>query len=179
MSYSLGLQFPFSKLKERQFEMSKYIDSPNQIPLVIFPENTKTNRQAVLAIRSNLFDMIYTLIQQHEKILLRSELITKPTGLNNTTDRNGYKKLLQSCNQLSTSIQIYSQDIPNDTFSLTSQYDKSKFPTLSSYLDLNLQEYLMENTNRNTVSLDCKKHLAFLNYFETTQTNGSYIKKNE
>lgn len=179
ISYSLGLQFPIAKSNENPFEVAKYIDSPNQIPLVIFPENTKTNRQAVLNIKSNLLDGIYKLIQQHEKILLRSEIITKPTNLNNTTDKKGYRKLLQNCNQLSTFINIYSQDIPNDTFSSDIQYDKSKFRSLSSYLDLNLQEYLMENTSRNTVNIDSKKHLTFLDYYETTQTNGSYIKKDE
>ena len=46
-------------MKDKKFDVENYITEKNQIPIIIFPECTKTNRQAILNIRSNLMDEIY------------------------------------------------------------------------------------------------------------------------
>ena len=154
----------------------------NQIPMVIFPECTKTNRHGVLSIRSNLMDSIYSLVNEHERLLLRSEFYVKKFiyfNPNNTTDSWGIGKLFWTCCQLYNTIEIFSQDISNTTFEKESVYDRSKFNSISEFLDANLQSYLTEPNYRNVVSLTAKDHISFLEYFNQTSKDkdGSYVKK--
>ena len=182
MKYSLGLRFPTIKnvSKKRKFEIEKYIEKPQQVPLVIFPEGTKTDRFGVLKIRSNLLDNLYKFINEHENVLIRSEIIQKQNGDYNTTDVYGFKYLFKLCQRYSTKIEIYSQDIQNDTFNdKNAEYDKKKFPNIESYLDSILQEYLMEINHRNSVSLCSFDHIKFLDYYNKTSADASYVKKDK
>lgn len=114
--------------------------------------------------------MLYNLIEDHGKILLRSEIISKRFKFynpNNTTEYLGLKTLFLTCSQLINIIEIYSQDISNSNFDKTNSYDITKFKTIEENLDSNLQELLAEPSQRNIV-----KDTINLGF---SQAKGSYI----
>lgn len=177
--YSLGLKFPTVKdiKQKRKFDIEKHLESPNQVPLVIFPECTKTNRYGILKIRSNLLDSLYKFVSEHNMTLIRSEIFINGNGDYNTTDVSGLSHLLHLCQRYYTKVEIYSQDIPNDTFSSkNAEFDRKKYPSIELYLDSNLQDYLMEIIHRNSVSLSCFDHIKFIEYFNKTSSDSSYVK---
>ena len=168
-------------MKDKKFDVENYITEKNQIPIIIFPECTKTNRQAILNIRSNLMDEIYEITRNHQKILMRSEIYINSNGDYNTIDKSGFKSLFQLCRRLNTQINIYSQDIPSDTFSDEDvQFDNKEFKNFNYYLDYNLKKYLMEPNHRYIVSFSSKDHIKFLDYYNQTHSDkqGKYVKKN-
>ena len=178
--FSLGNRFPVASEDGVKFDFEKYILEPSHLPMVIFPECSKTNRMGVLSIRSNLFDKIYELVKNHEKILIRSEIIINKNGDYNTTDAKGYKSLFWLCLNYHVLIDIYSQDVLNDTFSDEDvEYDKKKFKTVNEYFDFNLQELLMDPNHRSTVKLSYKDLIKFIDYYNKTSSdkNASYVKK--
>jgi hypothetical protein len=151
----MGLKFLNTKTKKfSAFDIETYVQKHNQIPLVIFPENTKTNRKGVLSIRSNLMDILYKVINDHGKILIRSEIVVKKFkyfGPSNTTEFLGLWKLFWTLCQLYNEIEIYSQDIPNSNFDKGMNFDRIKFNRVEDFLDVNLQSQLVEPNNRNIV----------------------------
>ena len=168
-------------MKDKKFDVENYITEKNQIPIIIFPECTKTNRQAILNIRSNLMDEIYEITRNHQKILMRSEIYINSNGDYNTIDKSGFKSLFQLCRRLNTQINIYSQDIPSDTFSDEDvQFDNKEFKNFNYYLDYNLKKYLMEPNHRYIVGFSFKDHIKFLDYYNQTHSDkqGKYVKKN-
>ena len=180
--YALGLPFPqvTDKNKYTKFNFDKYILEPNHVPLVIFPECTKTNRHGILTIRSNLLDVVYKLLLSHDKLILRSEIVINKEGIYNTTDKYGLVFLFNMCCRYLTKVEIISQDIPHETFDINEvEYSKEKFPTVQMYLDSNLQQYLMDLNHRNSVNLSWKDHIDFLDYYKKTSgdSKGDYVKE--
>ena len=178
-SYGLGIKFNKYNPKKKYFDIKKYLDqNKNRRPLLIFPEATKSNRLAVLPIRSNLMDEIYKRAQNNN-INIRSEIIINKNYEINTTDTFGLKSLFFLCCSFYTSIEVCSQDIKNDNFSgENDDYDKNKYNNFNSYLDSVVQEYLMEPSHRNTVSLNSIDHERFIEYFTKTNkdSKANYIK---
>ena len=159
-SYGLGIKF------NRFNPKKKYFDT------------TKSNRLAVLPIRSNLMDEIYKMAQKNS-INIRSEIIINKNYDINTTDTFGLKSLFNLCCNFCTPIEICSQDIKNDNFSdENNDYDQNKYNNFNSYLDSILQEYLMEPLHRNVVSLNSFDHERFIEYFKKTNkdSKANYIK---
>ena len=157
-SYGLGIKFNKFNPKKKYFDFNKYLDKKNNRPLLIFPEATKSNRLAVLSIRSNLMDEIYKRVQSNNIKL---------------------KSLFILCCNFYTSIEIYSQDIKNDNFLEENiDYDKNKYNNLNCYLDSIVQEYLMEPMHRNVVSLNTFDHERFIDYFNKTNkdSKANYVK---
>jgi hypothetical protein len=178
-SYGLGIKFNRFNPKKKYFDINKYFEqNKNGRPLLIFPEATKSNRLAVLPIRSNLMDEIYKMAQKNS-INIRSEIIINKNYDINTTDTFGLKSLFNLCCNFCTSIEICSQDIKNDNFSEeNNDYDQNKYNNFNSYLDSILQEYLMEPLHRNVVSLNSFDHERFIEYFKKTNkdSKANYIK---
>ena len=126
-------------------------------------------------------DEIYEISRNHQNILMRSEIYINLNGDHNTIDKNGFKSLFQLCRRLNTQINIYSQDIPSDTFSDEDvQFDNKEFKNFNDYLDYNLKKYLMEPNHRYIVSFSSKDHIKFLDYYNQTHSDkqGNYVKKN-
>ena len=177
-SYGLGIKFNKFNPKKKYFDFNKYLDKKNNRPLLIFPETTKSNRLAVLSIRSNLMDEIYKRAQNNN-INIRVEIIINKNYEINTTDTFGLKSLFILCCNFYTSIEIYSQDIKNDNFLEENiDYDKNKYNNLNCYLDSIVQEYLMEPMHRNVVSLNTFDHERFIDYFNKTNkdSKANYVK---
>ena len=168
-SYGLGIKFNRFNPKKKYFDINKYFEqNKNGRPLLIFPEATKSNRLAVLPIRSNLMDEIYKMAQKNS-INIRSEIVINKNYDINTTDTFGLKSLFNLCCNFCTPIEICSQDIKNDNFSEeNNDYEQNKYNNFNSYLDSILQEYLMEPLHRNVVSLNSFDHERFIEYFKKT-----------
>jgi hypothetical protein len=181
--YGSGIKFPkyIPTKKNKYFDLNNYLDNnKNGRPVVIFPEATKSNRLAVLDIRSNLMDQIYRRAQKNLNI--RSEFVINKKYEINTTDTFGMKSLFNLCCNFYTPIEVYSQDIKNENFiEEDAEYDSDKFSSFNLYLDSVIQEYLMEPTHRNCVSLNSFEHEKFIDYFKKTNTDSkaNYVKKNE
>lgn len=114
-------------------------------------------------------DALYTLTNEHNKILLRSEIVIKRFkhfSPSNTTEYHGYRKLFWTCCQLINKVELYSQDIMNNNFDKTIDYDKKKYNKVEEVLDANLQSYLVEPENRNIVYI--------YNYLAFSQLERSY-----
>jgi hypothetical protein len=154
--YGMGLKFlSTSKTTSSAFNVSEYIVQDNQTPLVIFPEATKTNRKAVIAIRSNLMDTVYDLINEHGNLLIRSEIVVKKFKYfnpSNTTDHTGIKTLLHTLSQVFNEVEVVSQDIPNGNFDKSKKAEQNISSENSvEYFDTILQSHLMEPLVRNSV----------------------------
>jgi hypothetical protein len=179
--FSLGLKFLNTKNKYNKFDLENHILRPNQIPIVIFPENTKTNRKGILVIRSNLLDDIYNNINSHTKMLFRAEIIEHQFTYfspKNTTEFYGFKTLFWTCSQIYNKVNIYSQDLTlSSGFDKSQEFDRKKFRNVTEFIDNNLQTYLCEPNNRQTVSLSSVDHILFLDYFNETQNSVKYVKK--
>ena len=178
--YGAGIKFPKKIKNATYFDIDNYLAKKNNEPLVIFPEVTKSNRLAVLEIRSNLMDKIYQKVTNN-KINLRSEIMVNKNYDINTTDTVGVKSLFLLCCNLYAQIDIYSQDIKNEIFNDENlDYDSKKYTTKNLYFDFLIQEYLMEPSSRNTVSLNSKDHEKFIEYFKKTSSDykANYIKNN-
>jgi hypothetical protein len=180
--YGAGIKFNKFNPKKKYFDINKYLkENPNGRPLLIFPEATKSNRLAILSIRSNLMDNIYKMAKEN-KINIRSEIIINKNYEINTTDTLGLKSLFNLCSYFYTPIEVCSQDIKNENFSEeNSDYDKSKYDNFNLYLDSIIQEYLMEPIHRNTVSLNSFDHEKFVEYFRKTNkdSKANYVRSNK
>ena len=183
--YGSGIKFPkyLSSKKNKYFDLNNYLDkNKNGKPVVIFPEATKSNRLAVLPIRSNLMDQIYQRAQNKKANLnIRSEIIINKKYEINTTDTFGMKSLFNLCCSFYTPIEVYSQDIKNENLIEENvEYDTNKYTSFNLYLDSIIQEYLMEPSHRNCVSLNSFDHEKFIEYFKKTNTDSkaNYVKKN-
>ena len=178
-SYGLGIKFNRFNPKKKYFDINKYLNqNKNGRPLLIFPEATKSNRLAVLPIRSNLMDEIYKR-EQKNNINIRAEIIINKNYEINTTDTFGLKSLFNLCSNFYTSVEIYSQDIKNDNFlEENCDYDKNKYENINCYFDSIIQEYLMEPMHRNAVSLNSFDHERFIEYFNKTNkdSKANYVK---
>ena len=181
--YGSGIKFPKYNKNKKYFDLNNYLDNnKNSKPIVIFPEVTKSNRLAVLPIRSNLMDQIYSMAQNNKNLNIRSEIIINKKYEINTTDTFGLKSLFNLCCNFYTPIEVYSQDIKNDNFiEENAEYDTDKYKSFNLYLDSIIQEYLMEPIHRNCVSLNCFDHEKFIEYFKKTNkdSKANYVKKNE
>jgi len=179
--FGMGLKFLSTETKKyKSFDIEKYIQSSNQIPLVIFPENTKTNRKGVLKVRSNLMDNLYTMINDHSKILIRAEVYSKCfkyNDVNNTTEYHGVKTLFFICSQFINYANVYTQDILNANFSKEADYDKKAFRNSEEYLDDVLQSFISDHDNRLRVGFSSVDHIKFLEYFHETNKTTDYVKK--
>ena len=127
-------------------------------------------------------DLIYNLVNEHGKLLLRSEIIVKRFTYfnpNNTTEYSGMKTLLHTLSQIYNNVEVVTQDIPNNNFEKGLNFDKTKFNRIEDYFDNNLQSHLAEPNSRNIVSLNSTDHVRFLEYFHQTNKDASYIKKDD
>lgn len=182
LTYGLGLKFLRQPNKFTPFRIEDYVMRDNQIPMVVFPESTKTNRVGVLNIRSNLMDKVYDIVNDHGRILIRSEIAVKKFKYfspDNTTDTLGLKSLLNTTSQVYNNLEVVVQDIPNNNFDKTITYDRTKYKTIEEFMDSNLQSHLVEPNSRNIVSLTAKDHISFLQYFHETSKDASYVKKGD
>ena len=182
--YGAGIKFPKYNKNKKYFDLNNYLDNNrNGKPIIIFPEATKSNRLAVLPIRSNLMDQIYERAKDKQKNLnIRSEIIINKKYEINTTDTFGMKSLFNLCCNFYTPIEVYSQDIKNENFiEENAEYDTDKYNTFNLYLDSIMQEYLMEPIHRNCVSLNSFDHEKFIEYFKKTNkdSKANYVKRNE
>ena len=177
--YGAGIKFIKYNPKKKYFDFNNYLDkNKNERPLLIFPEATKSNRLAVLPIRSNLMDDIYKRAQKNI-INIRSEIIINKNYEINTTDTFGLKSIFNLCCNFYSPVELYSQDIKNSNFlEDNNEYDKTKFTNFNLYLDSIIQEYLMEPMHRNLVSLNSFDHEKFIEYFRKTNkdSKANYIK---
>ena len=101
-------------------------------------------------------DLIYKLANDHQRLLLRSEIIVKKLNNytlspDNTTDNFGILRLFCICSQLYYDIDIISQDILITNLDKSQLYDKIKYNKIEEYLDNMIQGYLYEPKNRNVV----------------------------
>jgi hypothetical protein len=181
--FGMGLKFLSTDTKKyKAFNVENYIENTNQIPLVVFPENTKTNREGVLNIRSNNMDTLYRLINIHGKLLYRSEIFVKKYKYfttYNTTEYYGLKNLILTASQIYNTVEIYSQDIPNVNFEKNTNCERNKYKTNEEYFDDNLQSLLHYPSHRNNVSSTSVDHISFLGYFHATNTHTKYVTKEE
>ncbi len=149
----MGLKF-LSGNNYRRFDINTHFaDREEAVPLVIFPECTKTNRKGVLSIRSNLMDELYTLVGS-KRILVWSEYAVvryKYFSPNNTTEYLGIKDLFHTLSQVYNSIDIYSMMIHNQDLNRNATYDKLKFKSVEEYLDNNIQSCIADPVNKNIV----------------------------
>lgn len=184
--YGSGIKFPkySANKKNKYFDLQNYLDkNKDGQPIIIFPEATKSNRLAVLPIRSNLMDSIYERAKNKQKSLnIRSEIIINKTYEINTTDTFGLKSLFNLCCSFYTPIEVYSQDIKNENFvEEYAEYDNDVYKSFNLYLDSVVQEYLMDPSHRNRVSLNTFEHEKFVEYFKKTNkdSRANYVRKNE
>jgi hypothetical protein len=103
-------------------------------------------------------DLIYRLANEHQKLLLRSEIVVKKINNytlypNNTTDYYGLVRLFYICCQLYYEVDVISQDILNSNLDKSQLYEKLKYKKVEEYLDTVIQGYLYEPKNRNLVSI--------------------------
>jgi hypothetical protein len=179
-AYGAGIKFDKYNQNKKYFDIVSYLRNKNKKrPLLIFPEVTKSNRLAVLSIRSNLMDTIYKELKNNENINIRSELIINKNHEINTTDTFGLKHLFNLCCNYYIPIELYSQDIKNENLlEENNQYDNNKYQNYNIYLDSIIQEYLMEPNHRNTVSIDSFEHEKFIEYFKKTNkdSKANYVK---
>ena len=183
--YGIGIKFPKNNSNDtnKYFNLKNYLDKNKQSkPLVIFPEATKSNRLAVLRVRSNLMDEIYdNAIKRRNNFKIRSEIIMNKKHDINTTDTFGIKSLFSLCCNFYTPVEIYSQDIDSGNFIEENlEYDKEKYPNFNLYLDSVIQENLMELNHRNCVFLNSFDHEKFIDYYKKTSSDSkaNYVKRN-
>jgi len=103
-------------------------------------------------------DLIYRLANEHQKLLLRSEIVVKKINNytlspNNTTDYHGLVRLFYVCSQFYYEVDVISQDILTSNLDNSQLYDKLKYNKVEEYLDSVIQGYLYEPKNRNVVSI--------------------------
>jgi hypothetical protein len=101
-------------------------------------------------------DKLYTIIEEHGKILLRSERYIcrfKHFSPNNTTEISGLKKTFLASSQVYNYFELYSNDIPNANFDKTLKYDRNKFSKIEEFFDNNLQESIVDPNNHNLVKI--------------------------
>ena len=101
-------------------------------------------------------DLIYKFANDHQRLLLRSEIIVKKINNytlspDNTTDYLGILRLFYISSQLIYDIDIISQDILITNLDKSQLYDKIKYNKIEEYLDNVIQEYLYDPKNRNVV----------------------------
>lgn len=163
-----------------EFE-KEIIQSTNFTPIVIFPENFKTTREASLQIRSNVMDTIYKyfLLDKIQVICHISIYKFNYFCPNNTTDRKGIKNLFEILSQFYNDVSYQSILINKNNFDL-SLVDKSYVKTFKSdefYFDSLIQENLTHPEFRNNrVSLTCLNGMEFLDFYEKTASNTEYTK---
>lgn len=73
-------------------------------------------------------------------------------------------------------MEVYSQDLYNDTFTQKGKFDRRKFKTETEYYDDYIQESIMDALNRYTVGLTSLDHISFLDYFNQTSKSTEYVK---
>lgn len=125
-------------------------------------------------------DLIYKMVNEHQKLLIRSEIVVKKLNCysfspNNTTDYYGFVRLFYICSQLFYEVDVISQDILNSNLDKSQSFDKLKYNKVEEYLDSVVQEYLYEPKNRNLLSLSCLDHMAFLEYYHQTHKEVKYV----
>ena len=171
--YGIGNKFP----KEgKLFDFEYFLKNSNE-QVVIFPENTKTNRLGILNIRSNLMDTIYKNILE-DKIVVRAEIINNNSNICNTTSFLGLGALFKLLCNFTISIDIYSQDIRNQSFKEEElEIDRSKYPQNNLFYDYMIQELLMNPINRNVVKFNSLDHEKFIKYYNKTHSSRNYVNK--
>ena len=173
--YAAGIRFPKVDKKDKGTVILDVINKG----AVLFPEGTKSNRLAVLKIRSNVMSEIYGKVVEG-KIRIRSEIVVNKNSYFNTTDTLGVFSLFSLCQSIYTPIEIISQDIPSATYS-AEDFDSETFETTDEYFDHITQEFLMEPSARNVVNLGAKEHEMFLEYYKKTSGDrkGKYVELSE
>lgn len=190
--YAMGIRIQTYNSREEMLKIkdsSSYYDIERALnhetydsslaPLVIFPEGTKTTREASLAIRSNIMDVIYSAFLEKRCNLFCEISYIKYTYFypNNSTDKIGLKNLIELCSQLLNVVYIQTTIINIENFNL-SIIDKSllnKFKDKDYYYDSLIQENLTFTVFRNnSVSKTCLDHIDFLNFYEISAKSTQY-----
>ena len=185
ISYASGIKIPYYSTDE---EANKYdnidLTKLTNHTLVIFPECSKTTREASLNIRSNIMDTIYSEFIKGRINLYSDISIYKYTYFypNNTTDRRGIRNIFNLLCQVYNKVKIQTNrlnpinfDVENVDRQLVQRYKNKNY-----YYDSLIQENLTNTEFRNnTVTLNCLDHLKFLDFFEETATSTEYVKKKD
>lgn len=193
LKYALGINIAkFDNADEKKtltssynyFDLEKdFINTNDFTPIVIFPEGTKTTREATLSIRSSVMDDIY------KNLMLNKIQVACHVSLykykyfcpNNTVERKGIKNLFETVSQLYNEVLYFSILLNKNNFD-TSLVDRTLVKAYSSeeyYYDSLVQENLTHPEFRNNkVSLTCLDGLKFLEFYEKTATNTDYVKEN-
>jgi hypothetical protein len=193
LNYALGINImKFDSAEEKKiisssnshFDFEKdFINSNDSSPIVIFPEGTKTTREATLSIRSSVMDDIYKyLIGNKIQVACHVSLFSyKYFCPNNTVERKGVKCLFNTVSQLYNEVKYFSILLNKNNFD-TSLVDRTLVKMYSSeeyYYDSLIQENLTHPEFRNNkVSLTCLDGLKFLEFYEKTATSTDYVKEN-
>lgn len=192
LKYSIGIKINTYKNKEEKqviknssnyFNLEKQItESSDNTPIVIFPEATKTTREASLKIRSNVMDLIYKLIKSDKVQVLCHVSIYKNEyfNINNTTETKGFVSLFNTLSQLYNVVEYQVVLLNKNNFNMEI-IDKSvlrQFSTEEEYYDSLVQENLTDPSYRNNrCNLDALDCISFLEFYKQTSTNTNYVKK--
>lgn len=181
--YGIGVKIPtYSSKNNKKITSTLISEIDSSSPIVIFPEGTKTTREATLNIHSNVLNQIYDEFLQERLTIYCEILVYKYTYFcpNNTTDRKGFLNLLQIMSQVYNSVQLQmvkinktNFDVDNIDKSLLKEYKNKYF-----YFDSLIQEHLTYTEFRtNNVSFNCLKHIEFLDFYEKNMSSSDYINK--
>lgn len=180
--YGIGIKIPTYSSKNHKIKSIPISEIDSSNPIVLFPEGTKTTREAILNIHSNILNQIYDEFLQDKLALYCDILVYKYDYFcpNNTTDRKGFSSLLQIMSQVYNSVQSQmvklnksNFDVENIDKSLLKEYKNKYF-----YFDSLVQEHLTYTEFRtNNVSFNCLKHIEFLDFYEKNMSSSDYINK--
>jgi len=181
--YGIGLKFiNATDKKYKSFSIEEYLKTNPSVPIVIFPEATKTNKRGSLSVKSNLMDGIYnTLSDSKMNYSIRIDNFGNRFTYfcpYNTVERAGLKHFFLILCQFFNTLEINSQDVPNTNFDKSMKYD-SKFKNVNEFFDYQIQSYLVQPENKYCLSLNCQNHFQFLEYYHSTISDASYVKKND
>lgn len=166
------------------FDLKQQLDNDKSVPIVIFPEGTKTTREASLCIRSNIMDLIYSAFQEGKCNMFCEISHFKYTYFypNNSTERLGIKSFLKICSQPSITTLIQTVKINLENFNVES-VDKAvlgRYKNKSFYFDSIVQENLTFTEFRNnSVSKTCLDHIEFLSFYEVSANSTQYTQSSK
>jgi len=184
LQYGMGIKIPTYSSESEESNKINSIDISeisSSYPIVIFPEGTKTTREATLNIHSNILNKIYDEFI-HDKLSIYCDVLVYKYSFfcpNNTTDRKGYSNVLQIMSQAYNSVLTQITKINKNNFDVDN-IDKSTLKEYKNkyyYFDSLIQENLTYTEYRtNNVSFNSLKHIEFLDFYEKSSSSSDYIK---
>lgn len=165
------------------FDLTKELSNQKQsnIPILIFPEGTKTTREACLNIRSSVMNNLYDNLLKNKCDIFCFVTIYKYDYFcpNNTTDTKGLKNLILTMSQLYNKVKLQGVKINANNFDVE-RVDRSlvqKYKNKYYYYDSLIQEILTYSEFRNNiVNLNCLDHIEFLEFYNLANSSTNYVK---